>query len=98
MAVTVSARDRFRGPSAGALIRIAAIFAALGIACSITEDYAGLGKWFAVLGVILLVVGLHRYGRLGPDAAIQFEEAAPPRKKKKKRKRVEEASGTGSNG
>lgn len=86
MAVTVSARNRFQGPSVGALIRAAAIFAALGVALSITEDYSSIGKWSAVIGVLLLVVGLHRYGRLGPDAAIVFEETAAPRKKKKKKK------------
>ena len=89
MAVTVSARNRFRGPSVGALIRVAAACAALGVALSITEDYADVGKWLDVAGVLLLIVGLHRYGRLGPDAAIVFEEAVSPRKKKKK-KRVDE--------
>lgn len=88
MAVEVSARNRFQGPSVGTLIRAAAIFAALGVALSITEDYAAFGKWSAVIGVVLLVVGLHRYGRLGPDAAIVFEEAPAPRKKKKKKKRA----------
>lgn len=88
MAVTVSARNRFSGPSVGTLIRAAAIFAALGVALSITEDYASFGKWSAVIGVVLLVVGLHRFGRLGPDAAIVFEETPAPRKKKKKKKRT----------
>jgi hypothetical protein len=88
MALTVSARNRFTGPSTSTLIRVAAIFAALGVALSITDDYADFGKWFAVIGVVLLIVGLHRFGRLGPDAAIHFEAApAPaPRKKKKKKK------------
>ena len=89
MAVTVSARNRFQGPSVGTLIRAAAVFAALGVALSVTEDYASLGKWSAVIGVVLLVVGLHRYGRLGPDAAIHFEETPAPRNKKKKKKRAE---------
>ena len=93
MALTVSARNRFSGPSESALIRIAAIFAALGVALSITDDYASFGKWFAVIGVILLIVGLHRFGRLGPDAAIHFEAAPPaPRKKKKKKKRAPPSS------
>jgi hypothetical protein len=89
MALTVSARNRFSGPSESVLIRIAAIFAALGVALSITDDYASFGKWFAVIGVILLIVGLHRFGRLGPDSAIHFEAApSAPRKKKKKKKRA----------
>jgi hypothetical protein len=87
MALTVSARDRFRGPSESALIRIAAIFAALGVALSITDDYAAFGKWFAVIGVFLLIVGLHRFGRMGPDAAIRFEAEPAPRKKKNKKKK-----------
>lgn len=87
MALTVSARNRFSGPSEGTLIRIAAVCAALGVALSITDDYASFGKWFAVIGVILLIVGLHRFGRLGPDSALRFEEAPAPRKKKKKKKR-----------
>jgi hypothetical protein len=92
MALTVSARNRFTGPSAGALIRVAAIFAALGVALSITDDYAEPGKWFAVIGVFLLIFGLHRFGRLGPDATIYFEDAPAPaaRKKKRKKKRPRE--------
>jgi hypothetical protein len=97
MAVTVSARQRFQGPSASAVIRGAAVFAALGVALSITDDYATLGKWLAVIGVIALIVGLHRFGRMGPDAPIRFEEAPTARKKRKKKKRpptdLESASG-----
>jgi len=92
MALTVSARNRFSGPSVGTLIRVAAIFAALGVALSITDDYAEFGKWFAVSGVVLLIVGLHRFGRTGPDPAIHFEAAPAPRKKKKKKKRAPDSS------
>jgi hypothetical protein len=87
MALTVSATQRFSGPSASVLIRVAAIVAAIGVALSITDDYADVGKWFAIAGVVLLIVGLHRFGRLGPDPAIVFEAAPAPRKKKKKKKR-----------
>jgi hypothetical protein len=79
MALTVSARSRFSGPSTPVLIKGAALCAAVGIFASITE-YADLGKWLAVLGVLLLIVGLHRFGRMGPDAPIVFELA--PRRKK----------------
>jgi len=92
MALTVSARNRFSGPSVSTLIRVAAIFAALGVALSITEDYAEFGKWFAVGGVVLLIVGLHRFGRTGPDPAIHFEAAPVLRKKKKKKKRALDSS------
>jgi len=87
MALTVSARSRFTGPSTPTLIKAAAICAAVGIAASITE-YADLGKWLAVAGVLLSIAGLHRFGRMGPDAAIVFE-LAPPRRKKKKKQRAE---------
>jgi hypothetical protein len=91
MALTVSARSRFTGPSTPNLIKGAAVCAALGIAGSLTE-YADYGKWLAVIGVLLLIVGLHRFGRSGPDNAIVFE-LAPARKKRKRKKqdRSEEA-------
>ena len=92
MALTISARNRFSGPSVGTLIRVAAIFAALGVALSITEDYTEFGKWFAVSGVVLLIVGLHRFGRTGPDPAIHFDAAPVVRKKKKKKKRALDSS------
>jgi len=40
-----------------------------------------------VVGVVLLIVGLHRFGRTGPDEPIQFE-LLPLRKKKKKKKKA----------
>jgi hypothetical protein len=84
MALTVSARSRFTGPSTPSLIKAAALCAALGIAGSLTE-YSDYGKWLAVIGVLLLIVGLHRFGRSGPDHAIVFE-LAPARKKRKRKK------------
>ncbi|HEY5375044.1 MAG TPA: hypothetical protein VIK01_15290 [Polyangiaceae bacterium] len=84
MALTVSARSRWSGPSTPALIRGAALCAAAGIFLSLTE-YADTGKWLAVVGVVLLIVGLHRFGRTGPDEPIHFE-LLPLRKKKKKKK------------
>ncbi|HYP98733.1 MAG TPA: hypothetical protein VER96_08665 [Polyangiaceae bacterium] len=89
MALTVSARSRFTGPSTPSLIKGAAICAAVGIAASLSE-YADFGKWLVVAGVLLLIVGLHRFGRLGPDPAIVFE-LPPPRKKRKRKKPVESA-------
>jgi hypothetical protein len=86
MALTVSARSRWTGPSTPALIRGAALCAAAGIFLSLTE-YADTGKWLAVIGVVLLIVGLHRFGRTGPDEPIRFE-LAPLRKKKKKKKKA----------
>jgi hypothetical protein len=92
MALTVSARSRWTGPSTPALIRAAALCAAAGIFLSITE-YADTGKWLAIVGVVLLIVGLHRFGRTGPDEPIRFELEPLKKKKKKKKKaaRVENA-------
>jgi len=95
MAVTVSARSRFSGPSTPALIRGAGLCAALGISLSIT-DYADYGKWITVAGVLLLIFSLHRYGRAGPDAPIVFE-LAPPRKKKKKKRKASAQAAVASN-
>jgi hypothetical protein len=81
MALTVSSRPRWHGPSTPALIRGAGLCAAIGIALSLT-DFGEYGKWLTVIGVVLLIVSLHRFGRTGPDAPIHFE-LAPARKKKK---------------
>jgi hypothetical protein len=84
MALTVSAHSRRPGPSTSLLIRSAAVCAAAGVGLSIT-DYASIGKWLAVVGVVLMIVGLHRFGRTGPDEAIHFQ-LEPAKKKKKKKK------------
>lgn len=89
MAVTVSASSRRKGPSEGSLILGAALCAALGIGLSITEN-VDYGRWLAVFGVLLLIVGLHRFGRLGPDEPLRAEAPLPRRKKKKQKKRAEE--------
>ena len=88
MALTVSARSKFTGPSTPSLIKGAAICAAVGIGSSLTE-YADFGKWLTVTGVLLSIWGLHRFGRLGPDAPIVFE--LPARKKKKRKSALPEA-------
>jgi len=90
MALTVSARARWNGPSAPALIRAAALCAALGIGLSLTE-YVDTAKWMAVIGVVLLIVALHRFGRTGPDEPIHFQ-LEPARKRKKKRPTAEAAA------
>ena len=84
MALTVSARSRFAGPSTPNLIKGAAICAVVGIGASLSE-YADYGKWLVVAGVLLLIVGLHRFGRLGPDPAIVFELPTPRKRKKRKK-------------
>jgi hypothetical protein len=91
MAVTVSARSNFTGPSTSNLIKGAAICAAVGIAASLSE-YADYGKWLTVAGVLLLILGLHRFGRSGADAAIVFELPEPRRKRKRKKQAAREES------
>ena len=91
MALTVSARSRFTGPSTPNLIKGAAICSAVGIAASLTE-YADFGKWLTVAGVLLLILGLHRFGRLGADPAIVFELPAPRKKRKRKKASAAESS------
>jgi hypothetical protein len=49
------------------LIGVGSVLAVLGVAFSVNDD--DLGKWLALAGVIALIVGLHRFGRLGADAA-----------------------------
>lgn len=84
MALTISARSRNTWPSTPNLIRGAAICAAIGIGASLSE-YADYGKWLTVAGVFVLIVGLHRFGRMGPDAPIVFELPAPRKKRKRKK-------------
>jgi hypothetical protein len=96
MALTVSARTRGILPSTPNLIKGAAICAAVGIAASLSE-YADFGKWLTVLGVLLLIVGLHRFGRSGPDAAIIFELPAPRKKRKRKKQAVGAEAETNAN-
>lgn len=82
---TVSAPPKSSWLSTATLVKIAGACAALGIASSITE-YGDYGRWLTVLGVVLLIVALHRFGRSGPDPIIFFEADAPRKKKKKRTK------------
>jgi hypothetical protein len=68
---------------------IAATLGVVGIAFNLNGD-GTLPKILVGAGIIALIWSIHRFGRLGPDAPMQF--AAPsdeaPRKKKKKKKRA----------
>jgi hypothetical protein len=48
------------------LIGAGSVLAVLGVAFSVNDD--DIGKWLALAGVVALVAGLHRFGRLGSDA------------------------------
>ena len=47
------------------LIGAGSVLAVLGIAFAVNDD--DVGKWLTLAGVIALIVGLHRFGRLGTD-------------------------------
>jgi hypothetical protein len=49
------------------LIAIGAAVLFTGIALAVTDD--DIGRWLIVGGVSVLFVGLHRFGRLGPQDA-----------------------------
>lgn len=85
--VTVPVREQ----NARRFLSIAATLGVLGVAFNLNGgDDSTLPKVMAAVGVIALVWSIHRFGRLGPDELIVYEEPeadpAPRKKKKKKRK------------
>ena len=69
---------------------IAATLGVVGIAFNLNGD-GTLPKILAGAGIVAMIWSIHRFGRLGPDAPLQFaapEPDEPPRKKKKKKKRA----------
>ncbi len=79
-----------REQNARRFLGIAATFGVLGVALNLNHDDATLPKLIAAIGIVTLVWSIHRFGRLGPDEAIVYEEVeAPPIKKKKKKKKRE---------
>jgi hypothetical protein len=69
---------------------IAGTLGVVGIAFNLNGD-GTLPKILAGAGIVALIWSIHRFGRLGPDAPIQFAEPEPseaPRKKRKKKKRA----------
>jgi hypothetical protein len=93
VAVTVFARLPVREQSARRFLAIAATLGVLGIAFNLNNEDQLMPKVLAVAGVVALVWSIHRFGRLGPDDIIVFDEPpAPPLAKKKKKKRAVEAA------
>jgi hypothetical protein len=86
--VTVPVREQ----NARRFLGIAATLGVLGVAFNLNSDDSTLPKVMAAVGVIALIWSIHRFGRLGADETIVFEEPeaepAPRKKKKKKRKPV----------
>jgi hypothetical protein len=73
-------RQALREPNTRILLAIAATLGAAGIALA-AADSEDLAKVFTLIGLSAMIVGLHRYGRLGPDAPRPF--SAPKKKKKR---------------
>lgn len=86
-----------REQNARRFMAIAATLGVLGVAFNLNTEDSTLPKLLACAAVVSLVWSIHRFGRLGPDEALVFEEpeAEPaPKKKKKKKKRPSAESPT----
>lgn len=52
------------------LLRVAGTTAAVGILLASAGDES-LARWITIAGLVLLVAGLHRFGRLGADGPLE---------------------------
>jgi hypothetical protein len=95
--VTVPVREQ----NARRFLGIAATLGVLGVAFNLSGgDDSTLPKVIAAVGVGALIWSIHRFGRLGPDEMIVFDEPdgeEAPKKKKKKKKRAPTADEASSN-
>ena len=94
--VTVPVREQ----NARRFLGIAATLGVLSVAFNLNGgDDNTLPKVMAAVGVVALIWSIHRFGRLGPDEMIVYEEpeADPAPRKKKKKKRKPAADETSSN-
>jgi hypothetical protein len=90
-----------REQNARRFMAIAATLGVLGVAFNLNGDDATMPKVLACVAVVSLVWSIHRFGRLGPDEAISYEEPedeapAPKKKKKKKKKPAADVAATPS--
>jgi len=60
-----------RAGSARTILMVAGPCLAAGIALASIGD-AAIGRWLVVAGALGLLVGLHRYGRLGADPPVDL--------------------------
>jgi len=90
MAMSSSTSPNLQEQSARRFLGIAATLGVVGVAFNLNGD-GTLPKLLVGGGLVALIWSIHRFGRLGPDAPIQFSvpEPAAPRKKKKKKKKAE---------
>lgn len=68
-------RERPSEASARSLLKVGACTTAAGIALAVSGD-GDVGRWLTLFGLALLIWGLHRFGRLGTDAARDHERPA----------------------
>ncbi len=83
---TLSVREQ----NARRFVAVAATLGVLGVALNLNNEDATMPKLVAGVAVVAMVWSIHRFGRLGPDETLVFEEAEPapaPKKKKKKKKK-----------
>lgn len=71
---TGTSLERPNESKARSLIKIGACATAAGIALAVTGDN-DVSRWLTLAGVVLLVWGLHRFGRLGRDADVERERS-----------------------
>lgn len=79
-----------REQNARRFMAIAATLGVLGVAFNLSADDATWPKLLAGASLVTLVWSIHRFGRLGPDETIVYDEPEPelaPKKKKKKKKK-----------
>lgn len=77
-----------REQNARRFVAIAATLGVLGVLLNLNSEDQTLPKLLALAALLTLVWSLHRFGRLGPDETLVFEEPEPLPKKKKKKKRA----------
>lgn len=73
---TEGANPRGRASEEGrarTFVRVAGVTAAVGIFLASAGD-DGLARWLTLAGLVLLVVALHRFGRLGTDEPLEFDK------------------------
>ncbi|MGC4088893.1 MAG: hypothetical protein QM756_13530 [Polyangiaceae bacterium] len=74
----MSAATRARGPSEASvrmLVKIGAVSTVCGIVLAVADDQ-GVSILLTLGGVLLLVWGLHRFGRLGADARVRHDDSS----------------------
>lgn len=53
------------------LLAVALSVTLIGIALC-ASDHEALGSWITIAGLVLMIYGLHRFGRTGPDDPLEL--------------------------